>query len=131
MPKNSRRKGARAEVEAAKLLESLGLGPARRGQQHSGVEAQDVIHSIPGVWLEVKRQETTQLYPWLEQAKRDAICKSLGGSAVGKSIVRADVSVVLHRRNRKPWVFVVEAEDVVEFAQAIVDALRREGERDG
>ena len=102
---NSRSKGKRGELEAAREIERIGLGAARRGQQFSGVEGKDVVHSIPGVHIEVKRVESLSLYPAVEQAIRDA-----GG----------DLPVVLHRRNRKPWLFVVRSEDLVEFARSVV-----------
>jgi len=103
---NSRQKGARGEREAAALLRSLGF-EARRGQQYNGVEGQDVVHSIPGVHIEVKRTETLSVYAAVAQAVTDAA---------------GNLPVVLHKRNRKDWLFIVRAEDVLRFARVITEA---------
>lgn len=89
---NSRAKGARGELEAAAKLREHGY-EARRGQQFSGGgDSPDVVHTIPGIHLEVKRVEKGQLYEWLEQAKRDAGDKT---------------PVVMHKRNRREWVAIL------------------------
>lgn len=120
MGKMSRDKGKRGEREAAKLLEELGLGSARRGVQYSGVGGADLVHSIEGVHIEVKRVEALQLYPALKQARADCESQEL---EAGRLFSAGDTPVcLLHRRSRKPWVFIVEAGDVVDFARAIVEA---------
>ena len=65
---NSRQKGKRGEREAAVFLTVNGL-PARRGQQFSGSpDSPDVVCPLlPGVHLEVKRCERTNLEAWLER----------------------------------------------------------------
>lgn len=69
---NSCDKGKRGERELAAFLRECGI-EARRGQQFSGGEGSpDVVHDIPGVHLECKRAEQVLLYPWLDQAVRDA-----------------------------------------------------------
>lgn len=101
---NSRDKGKRGEREAAKMLsDALGI-PCRRGQQFSGVEGRDVV-GIPGVHIEVKRTESLRLYDALEQAKRDA--------------ADDDVPVVLHRKNGKPWVAIVEFDELTKLADLL------------
>lgn len=96
---NSRAKGKRGELEAAAELRKHGY-EARRGQQFSGGgESPDVVHSIPGVHLEVKRVEKGALYNWLEQAIRDA--------GPGK------VPIVMHKRNRQEWVAVLRFDDMM------------------
>ncbi len=94
---NSRQKGARGERELAALLEEYGH-TARRGQQFSGIEGQDVVHNIPGVHVEVKRVENLRLYPALAQAKRDAKTK---------------VPLVMHKKNGEDWVAIMRAEDLL------------------
>ena len=88
---NSREKGKRGEREAARAWEAAGLGPARRGQQYSGIEGDDIIVQ-QGVHVEVKRTERFKLYAALEQSLRDA--------------AHDEAPIVLHRSNGKPWVVV-------------------------
>lgn len=69
---NSRKKGARGELEWAEELKARGY-EAHRGQQFSGGgNSPDVIHNIPGVHFEVKRTERFALYAAVDQARRDA-----------------------------------------------------------
>ena len=107
--KNSCAKGKVGEREAARLLTSLGLGPARRGKQYSGEEGRDVVHSIQGLHLEVKRCEQLNLYDAVEQAREDAHTDTY-------------VHAMLHRKNRREWLFVVPASEVVGFARCVVAA---------
>jgi hypothetical protein len=96
---NSRAKGARAEREAAKIWSDVMGCSARRGQQFSGgKDSPDVVHTLEGIHLEVKRVERGNPYDWVGQAIVDA------GDG--------QVPVVLHRRNNKPWLLIVRLEDV-------------------
>lgn len=91
---NSCVKGKVGEREVAELLREFGF-EAKRGQQHAGgADSPDVIHSIPGWHIEVKRTETLNVYKAIEQAGADNPLA---------------YSMVLHRRNRKPWLAVVNA----------------------
>ena len=105
-----RRKGAAGEREAAaKLNEVLGTH-LRRGRQYCGSpESPDVAGDLPGLHLEVKRVEALRLYPSLEQAGRDA------GTG--------EVPAVMHRMNKKPWVVIVYADDLIRLLD-VVDACR-------
>jgi hypothetical protein len=103
---NSRSKGKRGELEAAKALTRVLGCTARRGQQFSGGgDSPDVVHSIDGMHVEVKRTERFNLYDALDQAKQDAADES--------------VPVVMHRRNRCPWVVVVELDRLPELVAII------------
>lgn len=114
MPINSRAKGAAGEREwAAKLGELFGL-TARRGRQYSGdADAPDVIGSWPGTHPEVKRTETLSVYKAMDQAARDCGDK---------------VPYVAHRRNRREWLVIVRADDLVRFVEA-VNAAKTEGDQ--
>ena len=69
---HSKNKGKRGEREAAKFIETFGF-EAHRGQQYAGSkDSPDVIHNIPGIHIEVKRNEALQMWPALRQAIRDA-----------------------------------------------------------
>lgn len=100
MPKNSRAKGQRGELECAELFKAHGY-EARRGQQYAGGgDSPDVVHSMPGIHVEVKRTERLSLYEALGQATRDA-------KATGKG----ETPTVFHKANNKPWVVIMGAED--------------------
>lgn len=110
MGRFSREKGKRGERDAAKAIETaLGLN-ARRGVQYAGGnESPDVVADLPGVHFEVKRTERLALYDALEQAQKDAAPSA--------------VPVVLHRRNLKPWVCVLEVGHIVPFVHAVASRL--------
>lgn len=98
----SRRKGQRGELEAAAELRRLFGVEARRGRQYCGCdEAPDLKTAIPQLHFEVKRVEALRLYQALGQAIVDA---------------GANVPVVLHRANGKPWVAIVKLDDLPRLA---------------
>jgi len=105
-----RRKGAAGEREAAeKLNEVLGTKFHRGRQYHGGPGSPDLAGDLPGLHLEVKRVEALRLYPSLEQARRDAPTDA--------------VPAVMHRMNKKPWVVIVYADDLIRLLD-VVDACR-------
>ena len=105
-----RRKGAAGEREAAeKLNEVLGTKFHRGRQYHGGPESPDLAGDLPGLHLEVKRVEALRLYPSLEQARRD--------SGTG------EVPAVIHRMNKKPWVVILYADDLIRLLD-VIDACR-------
>jgi hypothetical protein len=109
---NSRDKGARGEREAAAELNSIFGTSARRGQQYKGSpESPDVAEFIDGVHIEVKRVERFNLYDALEQAERDS--------------GPLDVPVVMHRKSRKDWVFVVKTRDMLRFMDMYDEARKK------
>ena len=113
MGKKSRDKGKRGELEAAKAWNDAGLpGDAYRGQQHRGGEdSPDIRFRYRlGVHLEAKRCEQLSLYPALDQAREER----------GPH----EVPVVLHRRNRKKWVAILELDDLPKLIGAIRQGWR-------
>ncbi len=93
----SRTKGAEAEREICRLLNDAGL-PAQRTaplQAWGGSRDADVI-GIPGVFLEIKRQERIEIDKWCAQAE------------LASSV---DVPVVAWRRSRQPWRCALPLED--------------------
>lgn len=105
MGKMSRDKGKIGEREVAKLLIDHGF-EARRGQQFAGGgDSPDVKSSLPHTHIEVKRVEALNLYKALEQAEDD----------------RKDdeMPVVFHRKNKKPWVVVMFADDYLELMKKV------------
>ena len=101
--KMSRNKGAAGEREIAKLLQKYGF-PGKRTAQHMGKcgGMADVV-GMDGYHLEVKRCETLSIYAAMEQAIRDKAAD--------------EKPVVLHRRNGRPWLVVMLAEDWLEGEQ--------------
>lgn len=96
MGKASKDKGKVGEREVVLLLKELGFA-ARRGQQFAGGgDSPDVI-GPEGLHIEVKRTETFRLWDALDQSREDA--------------KPGNVPIVLHRRNDKPWVVVLDARD--------------------
>lgn len=92
----SKTKGKIGEREVAALLKRYGF-EARRGQQYAGGgDSPDVVHSMDGFHIEVKRSETFALYDALAQANGDKKPE--------------EDALVFHRRNNRPWVVVMEAE---------------------
>lgn len=95
---NSKQKGKRGELEAAKELARLFGVEARRGQQFAGgADSPDVVCEIAGVHIEVKRTEQLRLWEAVEQATADAAGK---------------VPLVLHRPNQRPWLAIVPLDEL-------------------
>jgi hypothetical protein len=114
----SRRKGAAGEREAAeKLNEVLGTKFHRGRQYHGGPESPDLAGDLPGLHLEVKRVEALRLYPSLEQARRDAATD--------------EVPAVMHRMNKKPWVVIVYADDLIRLLDVVDECRARVGDGGG
>jgi Holliday junction resolvase len=101
---NSREKGCRGERQFAALLREHGY-EARRGQQFSGSpDSPDVVcEDLAPFHIETKLTEAFRLWDALAQARHDAGDK---------------IPVVAHRRNRTPWVVVLQAEDFFRLLRA-------------
>jgi len=96
---SSKAKGKRGELEWARFCRNQGY-QARRGQQYSGIEGEDVI-GLPGIHVEVKRVEKLNIHDAMDQAVRDA--------AKGK------IPIVAHRKNHCSWLITMRAEDWFEL----------------
>ena len=105
MATESRRKGKTGELELAAELRRHGL-TARRGVQfRGGADSPDVmVDEWPYLHLECKRTERLALPEWLVQAHRDAGADQ--------------VPVVVHRRNRTPWLVTLDLRDFVHLMRA-------------
>ncbi len=103
---NSIEKGKAGEREVAALLKKHGF-EARRGQQFSGGgDSPDVVHSMEGFHIEVKRTEKLDLWEAMAQANRD---KKSG-----------DDALVFHRKNGKPWLVVMDADKFLKLVRTEV-----------
>ena len=104
---NSRAKGARGEREVAQLLRSYGY-EARRGQQYSGSpDSPDVISSLEGFHIEVKRVEQFNLYKALEQCEKDR--------------GEGEKSLIFHKKNGKPWTICMDANEFLQLIESLIN----------
>lgn len=108
MSKTERDKGRKGEAEVAELYRRRGIDV--RGLESSGdhlvvcsASADLVIHS------EVKRQETARVWAWWEQASSETEAGA--------------ITVVHFRRNRSPWLALIEAEQLAELVARLAQAL--------
>lgn len=99
MPINSRKKGAKGERELANILKDYGYN-ARRGQQFSGLEGEDVV-GLDYIHIEAKRVEKLNLETAMMQAKRDA--------------KKNQMPAVFHRKNKQKWLVTMELEDWIKL----------------
>lgn len=101
----SKRKGKRGELEAAELLRAHGFEARRGAQFRGGPGSPDVMHSISGVHVEVKRCERLDLYAAMDQAGMDS-----GGK----------IPVVLHRRNGRDWLAILPAHHLLRILKETI-----------
>ena len=91
-------KGASAEREVAKILQEHGY------DSHRGMvcyHEPDIVGGVPGLHLEVKRQEQVRLTDWMAQSDAQ---KRAG-----------EIPTVVHRKNREEWLITMKFEDFLEF----------------
>jgi hypothetical protein len=103
MANREREKGRKGEGEVARVYRSAGLEVRglESGGDHlavSGLGGAVRLHS------EVKRQETARPWAWWEQASTEA--------------PQGTVPVVAFRRNRSPWLALLELAELAELAAA-------------
>ncbi len=97
---NSRQKGKRGELEAARVLREYGYDTHRGVQYHGGPESPDVT-GLPGVHLEIKRVEHLNIHDAIDQAKRDK--------------AEDELAVVMHRRNNCEWLVTMPFTDWIKI----------------
>jgi len=105
---NSRAKGAVGERELAGYLREQGFD-AKRGQQFKGGPGSPDVVGLPGFHIEVKRTESGNPYQWLAQAQRDAGLE--------------DIPLVIHRRNDKPWIVVLELDEFLRCLKQVLNGI--------
>lgn len=103
---NSRDKGKRGELELAHALQKFGYD-ARRGQQFTGIHGDADVLGLPGIHIECKRVEKLNVHEAMKQSARDA---------------RGDeIPVVMHRKNREPWLVTMFIEDFMRLYEGRKD----------
>lgn len=104
----AKEKGKRGEREAAAALnEVLGLKPKtlHRSQQYCGKAGDSDVVGVDGLHIESKRQEKLSIYTAVDQAKED--CKD------------GSIPIVMHRRNHKKWLLIVEVDELPKLARLV------------
>ena len=101
MGSKSQRKGRRAEIELAGLLQGYGI-PAQVGDPLN-YGSQPDIKGVAGVHCEVKRCEQLRLSEWMAQATRDA------------EKFKDGAPTIFHRKSRSGWVAIMCLEDWAEL----------------
>lgn len=98
MTMNVKRKGNAGEAELCSFLTHAGYPAHRNDQRYTGghdnpdIEAQGLEH----LHIECKRVEKLNVTEAMHQSERDAACR---------------VPVVMHRRNREPWLITLKLSD--------------------
>lgn len=108
---NSRQKGKRGELEWRDILRSVGWTEARRGQQFAGgSDSPDVVGGPTNTHAEVKVRERHDPWAAMQQAESDAKPGAM--------------PYVAMKRNHKPWLVVLRAEDFLTIMRAIENAAK-------
>lgn len=89
MSRSQQRKGKTGELELVEVFKGFGF-ETKRGESMSYGGVPDVT-GLPGIHVEVKRQERLNVPEAMEQAVRDSLK------------FRDGLPAVFHRRNRQPW----------------------------
>ena len=100
---NSKRKGNGGGRELLSILQAVGVAERNDQRYTGGVDNPDISFTLGGrrFHVECKRAERFNAYAAMEQAEHDA-----NGHAV---------PVVMHRRNRAPWLVVMKLSDWVKL----------------
>ena len=96
---NSKQKGATGEREFANYCKTKGFD-VRRTAQYNGKELESLADcvGIAGIHIEVKRVEHLNIDNAIDQAIRD-------------NKVKGDLPIVAHRKNNRPWLITMTADD--------------------
>lgn len=98
---NSRNKGKRAEITLSHKLTELSNFKCRRGQQFSAANGDPDVVGLPFLHIECKAVEKLNLRDAMAQSENDA---------------REDeIPVVMHKKNRKPWLVTLNLEDFMQM----------------
>lgn len=93
-------KGRRGELELTEFLRERGYDAAPGTALNFGKEAD--VTGLPGMHIEVKRNERLEVSRWYQQAQQDA------------ARMKDGKPVVIYRQNRKPWMIVMTLSDFLD-----------------
>lgn len=113
MSRTERRKGAEGELEVAKLARARGFD-CDRTPNSGGLRFRGDLYGDVPAHLEVKRQETARPWLWFEQASSEA--------------AEGELAVVAMRRNRSPWLALLELEALLDLLNDVRILRRRVAE---
>ena len=106
MGSRSTRKGTDGEREVAAILREHGFHVERGGTQSYGQRPD--LYGLNNIHLEIKRSETTKIWEWMEQSRRDAARFNDGAATV------------IFRRSRSDWLVCMELSDWLTLYQQAV-----------
>ena len=99
--KASREKGKRGERAFCQFCKSEGYDNVHRTAQFRGnTGAAGDVEGLPGIHVEVKRNERLNVLEAMKQSVRD--CEASG---------KGETPIVAHRKNNSPWLITMRAED--------------------
>ena len=110
MGRKSQAKGRSGELELARILQSYGYS-VEPGQAVSYGATPDLT-GLSGVHIECKRAQQQNLYVWIDQARRDA------------DKFHDGLPAVFWRKNRCPWLVVMDLRDWVTLYSDISDTKK-------
>ena len=95
---NSKRKGSAGERELCEYLTAAGHPAHRNEQRYTGGRGNPDIDAegLDRLHIEVKRVEKLNVSAAMQQAERDAVNR---------------IPVVMHRKNREPWLITMRLSD--------------------
>ena len=107
MGKAERERGKRGERYVAnRIRERLGLD-ARRGVQYSGGPGSPDVVGLPGIHIEVKNCNKTELPKWIRQSTDEA--------------ADGEAPVVIHHRDREPWYITLGFDDFLGMYKELLE----------
>lgn len=98
---NSKRKGAVAEREVSRILTSFGFDAHRTAQYCGNTGDAADVTGLPGYHIEVKRCETTKIWDWIAQSRRDH--------------KEGEIPLVVFRKSRERWQVVLDFEEFLKI----------------
>lgn len=105
MPKNSREKGKRGELELCHKLAELFGWKAERAQQYNGNagDSDVLVKEHPGLFLECKRVQSLSIHKTINLAVEQSAKKGL-------------LPAVFHRRNGEEWLVSIRLQDLLRLS---------------
>ena len=101
---NSKEKGKRGEREVAELFQSAGYDARRTAQVRGKTDGMPDVEGVPGLWVEVKRNERLNVSDAIAQAVRDT---SEAGSP--------ELPTAIHRKNGEEWLVTMRFSDWIKL----------------
>lgn len=101
MSKSQRDKGKLGELEVVHVMADYGFQCWRTPNSGAMHYAKGDVNGIPGLHIEVKRQETLKVSQWSRQATADC--------------PEGQTPIVVYRTSREPWRVVIDLHDFMDL----------------